>query len=108
MKQVYLHFKEFELGALTQKDQVFIWVPNIQNIQLFNAKYDGASDMLLLGTDQPEVYEQIPYHFNEFVESASRPDLMKKAGINNDDSDFEKLCKMATLNFANQDFTIKA
>ena len=108
MKQVYLHFREFELGFLTQKDDVFVWVPNTESIRMFNEKYTGASDLFLLEQNEPVVYEKIPYHFVDFVESSPRADLAKKVGITENDSDFDKLCKLATLDYFNIDFVIKA
>jgi hypothetical protein len=107
MKQVYLHFREFELGFLTQKDDVFVWVPNTESIRAFETKYTGASDMLLLDKNEPVVYEKIPYHFVDFVETYPRADLAKQCGITANDSDFDRLCKLATLDYFNMDFEIK-
>ena len=107
MKQVYLHFKEIELGFLTQNEDGFVWVPNTENIQYFMMRYDGASDLFFLTKTEPALYTQIPYHFIDFVESSSRPDLAQKASIKPNDSDFEKLCKMATLDYADDEFVIK-
>ena len=36
-----------------------------------------------------------------------KKDLAEKAGIKSNDSDFEILCKMAKLNYLNQQFVIK-
>ena len=108
MKQVYLHFREFELGFLTQKNDVFVWVPNTESIRMFDEKYTAASDLLLLSKTEPMVYERIPYHFVDFVESAPRADIAKKAGITAADSEFDRLCKLATLDYFNIDFVIKA
>ena len=107
MKQVYLHFKEIELGFLTQQEKGFVWVPNPENIQYFMMRYDGASDLFFLNKTEPALHPSIPYHFIDFVESSSRPDLAQKAGIVESDSDFDRLCKMATLSYADDEFVIK-
>lgn len=106
-QQVYLHFKEIELGFLTQNEDGFVWVPNTENIQYFMMRYDGASDLFFLNKTKPVLYTSIPYHFIDFVEAASRPDLAQKAGIAESDSEFDKLCKMATLSYADDEFVIK-
>lgn len=107
MKQVYLTFKGIELGFLTEEKGVYIWVPNKDGIQEFYEKYEAATDLLLLSAVEPEVYSYIPKHFIEFLESSKRPDLAKDAGITDSDSDFEKLCKMAALDYFNDEFCIK-
>ena len=107
MKQVYLHFKEIELGFLTQQENGFVWVPNPENIQSFMMRYDGASDLFFLNKTEPALHHSIPYHFIDFVESASRPDLAQKAGILPSDDDFEILFKMSALDYADDEFVIK-
>lgn len=107
MKQVYLTFKGIELGFLTEEKGAYIWVPKKEGIQEFYEKYEAATDLLLLSAIEPEVYSVIPKHFNQFVESAKRPDLAKDAGIVENDSDFEKLYKMAALDYFNDEFCIK-
>lgn len=106
MKQVYLNFKDVVLGYLTQDGNAYVWVPNAEGIRLFNEKYAVAKSLLFLSSTAPRAYSTIPAHFEEFVYSSSRPDLSKKAKIEPSDTDFERLCKMATLSYFNQDFFI--
>jgi len=106
MKKVYLHFKECRLGYLAEVENVFVWVPDIDAITSCFNKYDGARDLFFLAPKEEMVYEKIPAHFDEFVFGAEREDLAKSAKIVAGDSDFDKLCKMATLNYMNQDFYI--
>lgn len=106
MKQVYLNFKELTLGYLKEDKDLYVWVPNIDSINIFSQKYSFAKDSLLLSSSAPEVYTVIPAHFIDFVESSNRADLRKSAGIEQTDSDFEKLYKMATLSYFNQDYFI--
>ena len=106
MKKVLLHFKDFELGFLTEKDNNYVWVPNSQNIALCFERYDGARDLFYLEKNNPQAYKQIPYHFYEFLVASSRGDFVRKLDIKESDSDFEKLYKMASLSYFNQDFYI--
>ena len=107
MKQVYLHFKEIELGFLTEEAGNYIWVPNADGIKEFYVKYEAATDLLFLSSTEPEVYNKIPYHFDEFVESSYRADLQEDAKIVDSDTPFERLYKMGTLDYFGDDFSIK-
>lgn len=106
MKKVYLYFREFELGFLCQENGKYIWSPNPSEIKKFSEKY-FFGDFLFLDREKPVTYDKIPHHFIEYVQSSSREDLKKSAKIEKGDSDFEKLYKMATLDYYNQDFVVK-
>lgn len=108
VKQIYLYFKEINLGFLSQENDVFVWFPNLRNIELFEKQNPAFEDFLLLERKEPVVYTKIPFHYSDFISACSRADLVKKAGINTQDSEFEKLYKLAKLDFSNQDFYIKA
>lgn len=106
MNKVYLHFKEFELGYLIQSERGYVWVPNCEKINKCFSRYDGAVDVFMLDLKNETIHRQIPYHFYEYLESTERSDIMKKANINSNDSDFTKLYKVAALKFLNNDFYI--
>jgi len=108
MKKVYLYFREFNLGFLTEQDSKFLWTPNTEEINKFEKKHPWSWDFLMLNKSEPTLYDKIPNHFIEYVESSYiREDLRENAKIEKNDSDFERLYKMATLNYYDQDFTIK-
>ena len=106
MKKIFLNFKEYKLGFLTQKENIFVWVPDTEAIVSCFNRYDGAFDMFMLGSKESEVYKQIPIHYQDFLMATERSDLQKAAGINQKDNSFERLCKMAKLKYFNQDFYI--
>ena len=108
MTQVYLYFKEFELGFLTEKEGAFLWTPDSKNIHDCFQKYDGASDLFLLESQKPVFYRQIPYHFCDFADAPLRDDIACKIKIKSSDSEFEKLFKLGKLSYYNQDFYIKS
>lgn len=107
MKQVYLHFKDIELGFLTEENGKYIWVPSKDGMSEFYANYEAATDLLFLSATEPEMYDKIPHHFDEFVESSYRADLEQDAKITNADTPFERLYKMGTLDYFGDDFSIK-
>ena len=106
MKKIYLRFKEFELGFLMQEDNKYVWIPDSRTIDLCFQKYDGVRDMFFLNSIEKEVYKQIPHHFEDFFMAIGRVDLIEMAKIKSTDSDFEKLYKVASLKYFNQDFYI--
>ena len=108
MQQIYLYFKELNLGYLTQEKDVYIWVPNTENIQLFERQNSAFEDLFFLERNKPVGYVNIPLHYSEFIQACSREDLVQKAGIKSRDSEFEKLYKLAKLDFSMQDFYIKS
>ena len=107
MKQVYLHFKEIELGYLTEEAGGYNWVPSVEGMKEFYAKYEAATDLFFLTKTEPKVYKQIPHHYDEFVEGSYRADLAKDAEIAEGDTPFERLYKMGTLDYFGDDFYIK-
>ena len=106
MNQVFLKFRDLELGYLTKENEHYVWVPNTRDLQIFFKDYSAVSDLFFLNSKQPQAYKTIPAHFNEYLEGANRSDLAKKAQINPSDDDFEKLCKLASLTYFGQDFII--
>ena len=105
MKKVYLYYREFTLGYLTMQEDEYLWVPDVQQIDLFEKKYQWS--WLRLDNKNQKLYKGVPYHYMDYLHSSSRPDLKEHAKIEKNDSDFEKLCKMAKLDFYNEDFYIK-
>ncbi len=107
MKQVFLHFNDLELGFLTEQNGAYVWVPNTNNMQVFATNYSAVCDLFFLNPTEPQAYREIPAHFADYLDAANRADIAKKAQISPNDSDFDKLCKLATLTYFAQDFVIK-
>ncbi|MBQ8425006.1 MAG: hypothetical protein IJX17_03175 [Clostridia bacterium] len=108
MKKVYLFFREFELGFLTEQDNKYLWTPNISQINEFEKKYPMSWDFMFISKNEPTFYDEIPQHFINFVESSYvRQDLRDHAKIEKNDDKFDRLYKMATLDYYDQDFVIK-
>lgn len=103
---LYLYYREFNLGELKFLSDIYFWLPNSNNINLANNKYPAGMDLFFLPSNKT-AFNNVPAHFNSFLLSASREDLIKKANITNEDNNFNKLLKLSNLEFYNQDFVIK-
>ena len=79
MKKVYLYYREFELGYLEEKDDKFLWTPNANEINEFAKIYPWSWNFMFINKKEPTLYDKIPKHFIEFVESSFvREDLREK------------------------------
>ena len=106
MKKVYLYFQKYELGSLSEKDSQYLWTQNPDIIKEYNEKVFFAF-LYKLNENEPTLYDYMPRHFREFVDASKREDLKQNAKIEEGDSDFEKLYKMATLSYLENDYYIK-
>ena len=103
---LYLYYREFNLGELKFLSDIYFWLPNSNNINLANNKYPAGMDLFFL-PNKKQSYNSVPVHFNNFLIGAGREDLIQKACILSQDDDFTKLLKLSNLEFYNQDFVIK-
>lgn len=104
---VNLYYNELCLGTLNQLNHEYMWIPNNMAIKTANIQYPFGMEMFFLPTTTT-FYKVIPYHYSDFLSQAMRPDLAKKAGITETDTDFEKLYKLSKLNFYSTEFVIKS
>jgi len=105
-KKIFLYYKEFQLGCLSQVNDLFFWQPNNNLIEEAIKRYSFGMDMFLLSKEK-EIVKDIPPHFSNYLKMIEREDLVEKAQILDSDSDFQKLYKFSGLKFYNQDFVIK-
>jgi len=106
-KNVYLYYKEFCLGCLNYKKQIFLWLPNVDNIKKAKSKYLLGMEFFFLNEEKSEMFDRVPPHFDVFKTCCERDDIKTKAGILDSDDDFSKLFKISKLDFFNEDFVIK-
>lgn len=107
MKEVFLYFKKIKLGSLSESNGEYLWTPFFNGINEYEKTYPFDSDFLFLNKTTTQLFKKIPRHFNEFVFASERTDLHEHAKIEDSDSDFIKLYKMASLDFYEDDFYIK-
>lgn len=104
---VKLYYKEYCLGELSYIDNKYIWTPDANNIKSAISNYPAGMEMFFLPT-QKTAFNNIPYHYKDFIYQSDRPDLVLKAQIKNTDTDFEKLYKLAKLTYFTTEFIIKS
>ncbi len=99
LMKLVLKFKDIKLGTLLKKNK-YIYEPDIIGLKLFEKKYPYQYKFFQLKNIDNTEFDEIPYQFNDFLQGVNRIDIIKKAGIENSDDSFVKLCKIAKLNLA--------
>ena len=105
MKTIGIYFREIKLGELTQINTNYVYKANSKNVEKAHNK--GYSTFLY-NCDNSFIDEHLPISLQNFIPSKEQTELEYLANIKEDDSDFEKLYKIAKLNFDTPDFYIKA
>lgn len=106
MSRISLNIEDIELGYLIERGNKYVFCANGNEVN--RAKVEYPIDMILfnLNATGMQVYDDIPYPFTTFVSGTYRSDLMEKAGINQNDSDFVRLYKLAGLTMMRENFEI--
>ena len=86
------------LGYLEEGAGEYLFYANIKEIEA--CKKEDPITMLLFKLPDGIVchLKEIPYVYREYLNGADREDITEKANISNDDSDFVKLYKIASIN----------
>ena len=105
---IKLYYKEFELGYLTfdYENNVFVYNSNVENENKAKAKYLGM-EFYYLSNSKNKRQKILFENFIEYTECLGRTDIIEKAKIQKDDTLYEKLEKIAKLNWNNEGFYIK-
>lgn len=106
MKKVFISFDEIDLGYLIETEKSYMFVANEQGILNAQEKNPIAMSLFKLNKTGKQNYEAMPHMFSQFIVTDSRKDICDKAKINTDDSQFEKLFKIAGLNIMKINFKI--
>ena len=106
MKKIYLSLDEIDLGYLIEDELSFKFVAHKDNILRAHQENPFIMKMFKLNTAGTKTYSQIPEPFSRFLISNSRKDLFEKANILDQDSQFDKLYKLASLNMMAINFKI--
>lgn len=106
MKRIALTINELELGYLSDYNGKYMFNANSEIIN--KAKEQYPIDMLLfsLNTTGMETYNELPYPFTQFMSGVVRADIINKAKILDEDTDFMKLFKLAGLKLMRENFEI--
>lgn len=106
MAKISLNIEDIELGYLLERGGQYLFCANGDEVNRAYKKF--PLDMLLfkLNSKGMQVYDTIPYPFSAFLPGTHREDLMIKAGIRSDDSDYDRLFKLANLRMIRENFEI--
>ncbi len=99
-----VYFKDIKLGELEYINGMYAFRCNHKNVQKCRERGYLVS---VYGCEDDFISHELPLAISEFIPPAEIEDLNLMAGINELDTEFEKLCKMAKLNLATEDFYIK-
>lgn len=106
MKKIYLSLDEMDLGYLIEDKKAFVFVANEEGVNSAQEKNPIAMQFFSLNRTGKKVFLKMPHTFSQFLITDSRKDLMLKANIDDEDSQFEKLFKLAELNLMKINFRI--
>ena len=108
MKKINLYVRDLLLGHLQENEGLFAFVPHETNIKLARQKYPLEMRAFKLNSSKVVCDKVMPYPFSSFLESTGRIDLIEKVGIEKNQSNFEKLYRLASLDLEYPIFRIKS
>lgn len=105
---INLYFKNILLGTLSfdYNNNLFVYNSNKEGEKLAELKHCISDDYNLFGCVN-HCSKQLFVEFYQFTDCLSRRDIMKRVGINENDNLFEKLFKIASLDFLDDAYAIK-
>ena len=107
MLKVKLFVHDIELGCLTEIDKGYVFSANKAGIDRAFKEYPIEMRRYNLVKSGTVLYRDVPPTFDEFLVYTSRGDLIERAGITGEDSDLERIYKLAGLDMMSTIFTIK-
>lgn len=101
-------FKDFELGELffDEQTQEFVYNSFLENEKAAAKKYNGLDDYFLAGSKNRRS-KTLFSQFAEIAGSLNRPDIVRLAEIDKQDSLFVKLEKLSKLNLNENAYFIR-
>ena len=93
-KTIRIFYKEIELGQLQQVEKNYIYKANPQKVELAHKK---GYPTYLYKCDESFLSSELPYSITDFIPDPKQYAICIAANIENNDSDFEKLYKVASL-----------
>lgn len=104
-KTIGVYFREIKLGELSKVNDNYVYKSNEENVKQAHEK--GYSSYLYK-CDDSFISTELPYSLQNFVPDEKQTQIVTLAKITKNDSDFDKLYKVAKLNLVVPDFHIKA
>lgn len=104
MKVLKVCFKEIELGQISFNGEIYTYVANEKNVKKAHEK---GYQTFLFGFDESFETNEFPASLSDLIPDKEQIDIFDAAGINETDAEFEKLCKIASLDLQMPDFHIE-
>ncbi len=99
-----VYFREIKLGELSFENGRYVYRAIPANVKKAHEKQYVTS---IYGCDEDFVSNELPFAIAEFIPPAEIVDLNVMAGIMPTDTPYQKLCKMASLDLAYENFYLK-
>ena len=106
MNRVYLSLNNNDLGYLMSSNNKYKFVAFEDVIAMAIKQTPLAMMMFKLNKTGTKTYESIPAPFSRFLIGRNRKDLIEKANLSEQDSQFEALYKLAGLDMMEINFKI--
>ncbi|MBQ7351523.1 MAG: hypothetical protein IJW59_01460 [Clostridia bacterium] len=107
MNKVLLTIEDLDLGYLEKKGDKFVFFANPAGIRQAREQYPYDMKLFMLSEVGMTQFDDIPYPYSEYINYCDRTDIASKAKISEEDSDFDKLYKVAGLEMERVHFSIK-
>ena len=104
MNILSIYINEIKLGEMTFDGSNYVFKANEKNVEKANKK---GYTPFLYGCEQSWTSQELPLALQDFIPSEEQLDLLMLAEISPEDTDFEKLCKMAAAKIAKPNFHIE-
>lgn len=101
-----IFYKNLELGNMQFVDGNIIYTSNTKNEKEFKEKYILSCEYKLFDSNK-KVLNKLPKFLMPYYDMTKNKEFIKLANINDSDTGFEKLEKLALLHFDDMGFYIK-
>ena len=106
MNKIYLSLNENILGYLREGENGYVFHADKEGIENATKISPIKMKFFTLNKSGMKEYSQIPNHYIQYLDNWDREDIMEKTGIDESDSDFVKLYKIAGTNLQPINFLI--
>lgn len=103
--KIVLNIQNIELGYLTYENDKYKFFANSKSFEKAHNLYPIIKN-LDLNSSGIGIYDKIPFPISNYISGTSREDIVALAKIKKSDSTFEKLYKLAGLDYMHELFWI--
>ena len=96
--KIGISLKDRCLGYLEEGNSGYVFYADVKEIDYCKGKYPIEMLMFKMPEEIVSRMDTIPAIYREYLQGADREDIIERAKISDDDSDFVKLYKIASIN----------